>query len=250
MNLLHFVGHLNTHALTRYPLIPRLAHVGANLIYDSVVSFFSKQFKDGDNRGWATPVKLCLLFSECHILILFFHLLLFSSTTSRLLLPTPSALQGVGMANKGPSYGLSRQVQDKIDSKYDPDLEQILVEWISRQCGSGVGRPESGKLGFQAWLKDGCVRVTHLPCYPLTLCAFRLLNLSCPPPCPGPRFWANLSTVCMQETNQWRRSRAQAWPSNRWSRSPSSSPPPRATGSPRLICSKLWTFGKVGVGFF
>lgn len=61
------------------------------------------------------------------------------------------------MANKGPSYGLSRQVQDKIDSKYDPELEQILVEWINRQCGSGVGRPEPGKLGFQAWLKDGCV---------------------------------------------------------------------------------------------
>lgn len=65
--------------------------------------------------------------------------------------------QGVGMANKGPSYGLSRQVQDKIDSKYDPELEQILVDWINRQCGSDVGKPEPGKLGFQAWLKDGCV---------------------------------------------------------------------------------------------
>lgn len=61
------------------------------------------------------------------------------------------------MANKGPSYGLSKQVQDKIDSKYDPELEQILVEWITRQCGSEVGRPEPGKLGFQAWLKNGCV---------------------------------------------------------------------------------------------
>lgn len=67
------------------------------------------------------------------------------------------------MANKGPAYGMSRQVQDKIDSKYDPDLEQILVEWITRQCGSGVDRPESsGKLGFQAWLKDGCVSATRL----------------------------------------------------------------------------------------
>ncbi len=65
--------------------------------------------------------------------------------------------QGVGMANKGPSFGLSRQVQDKIDSKYDPELEQILVEWIVRQCGSGVGRPDGGKTGFQTWLKDGCV---------------------------------------------------------------------------------------------
>ncbi|CAL8360722.1 unnamed protein product [Merluccius merluccius] len=61
------------------------------------------------------------------------------------------------MANKGPSYGMSRQVQDKIASKYDPELEQILVEWISQQCGSGVGKPEAGKGGFQTWLKDGCV---------------------------------------------------------------------------------------------
>ena len=61
------------------------------------------------------------------------------------------------MANKGPSYGMSRQVQDKIDKKYDPELEVMLVEWIVAQCGSGVARPEEGKLGFQAWLKDGCV---------------------------------------------------------------------------------------------
>uniref|UniRef100_A0A8C1LI12 Transgelin n=1 Tax=Cyprinus carpio TaxID=7962 RepID=A0A8C1LI12_CYPCA len=64
------------------------------------------------------------------------------------------------MANKGPSYGMSRQVQDKIEQKYDPELEVRLVEWIGTQCGSGVGKPEAGKLGFQAWLKDGCV--SHL----------------------------------------------------------------------------------------
>lgn len=62
-----------------------------------------------------------------------------------------------GMANKGPSYGLSRQVQDKIDKKYDPELEQRLVEWIMAQCGCGVGKPAEGKQGFQDWLKDGCV---------------------------------------------------------------------------------------------
>uniref|UniRef100_A0A673H472 Transgelin n=1 Tax=Sinocyclocheilus rhinocerous TaxID=307959 RepID=A0A673H472_9TELE len=61
------------------------------------------------------------------------------------------------MANKGPSYGMSRQVQDKIEQKYDPELEVRLVEWIVTQCGSGVGKPEAGKLGFQTWLKDGCV---------------------------------------------------------------------------------------------
>ncbi|XP_056602888.1 transgelin-2 [Triplophysa dalaica] len=61
------------------------------------------------------------------------------------------------MANKGPSYGLSREVQSKIDKKYDPDLEERLVQWIIAQCGDGVGKPQAGKQGFQEWLKDGCV---------------------------------------------------------------------------------------------
>lgn len=63
----------------------------------------------------------------------------------------------VKMANKGPSYGLSREVQSKIDKKYDPELEERLVEWIVAQCGDSVGRPQPGKQGFQQWLKDGCV---------------------------------------------------------------------------------------------
>ncbi|KAI1903855.1 hypothetical protein AGOR_G00031520 [Albula goreensis] len=61
------------------------------------------------------------------------------------------------MANKGPAYGLTREVQSKIDKKYDPDLEERLTDWIMAQCGDGVGRPEAGKTGFQNWLKDGCV---------------------------------------------------------------------------------------------
>ncbi|XP_029483826.2 transgelin-2-like [Oncorhynchus nerka] len=61
------------------------------------------------------------------------------------------------MANKGPSYGLSREVQSKIDKKYDQDLEERLTEWIIAQCGTGVGQPEAGKTGWQNWLKDGCV---------------------------------------------------------------------------------------------
>lgn len=63
------------------------------------------------------------------------------------------------MANKGPAYGLSREVQSKIDKKYDPELEERLVEWIIAQCGPDVGRPEPGKTGFQSWLKNGCVSV-------------------------------------------------------------------------------------------
>ncbi|KFP27808.1 Transgelin-2, partial [Colius striatus] len=46
------------------------------------------------------------------------------------------------MANRGPSYGLSREVQQKIDRQYDPELEQILVRWILAQCGSCATPPE------------------------------------------------------------------------------------------------------------
>lgn len=63
----------------------------------------------------------------------------------------------ISMANKGPAYGFSREVQSKIDKKYDPELEERLVEWFIAQCGSGVSRPEAGKTGFQNWLKDGCL---------------------------------------------------------------------------------------------
>lgn len=60
------------------------------------------------------------------------------------------------MANYGPTFGLSREVQNKIEKKYDPELEEKLVAWIVSQCPS-VGQPESGKTGFQIWLKNGCV---------------------------------------------------------------------------------------------
>ncbi|XP_061522773.1 transgelin-3b [Phycodurus eques] len=61
------------------------------------------------------------------------------------------------MANRGPSYGLSREVQEKIEQKYDPDLEQRLVDWIVAQCAGGVEKPAAGKEGFQKWLMDGTV---------------------------------------------------------------------------------------------
>ncbi|XP_074836718.1 transgelin-2 [Carettochelys insculpta] len=61
------------------------------------------------------------------------------------------------MANKGPAYGLSREVQQRIDRQYDPELEQILTQWILAQCGSGVQAPEPGREKFQEWLKDGIV---------------------------------------------------------------------------------------------
>uniref|UniRef100_A0A8C5PEJ9 Transgelin n=1 Tax=Leptobrachium leishanense TaxID=445787 RepID=A0A8C5PEJ9_9ANUR len=65
------------------------------------------------------------------------------------------------MANKGPSYGLSREVQQKIDLKYNPDLESIIVQWIIAQCGPDCSEPEGpGKGPFQKWLKDGTILST------------------------------------------------------------------------------------------
>lgn len=61
------------------------------------------------------------------------------------------------MANRGPSYGLSREVQEKIEQKYDTDLEQRLVDWILVQCGGDLERPQPGKDNFQKWLMDGTV---------------------------------------------------------------------------------------------
>lgn len=61
------------------------------------------------------------------------------------------------MANRGPSYGLSREVQQKIDRQYDPELEQVLVRWMMGQCGGDVPQPAPGRDGFQQWLKDGTV---------------------------------------------------------------------------------------------
>ncbi|XP_077162318.1 transgelin [Paroedura picta] len=61
------------------------------------------------------------------------------------------------MANKGPSFGLSRDVQAKIEKKYDDELEERLIEWVVAQCGAEVGRPDRGRLGFQVWLKNGIV---------------------------------------------------------------------------------------------
>lgn len=66
------------------------------------------------------------------------------------------------MSNRGPSYGLSREVQQKIDQKYDPELESRLADWIMTQLtnsgtSAGVEKPSPGKQNFQEWLMDGTI---------------------------------------------------------------------------------------------
>ncbi|XP_001510435.1 transgelin-3 [Ornithorhynchus anatinus] len=61
------------------------------------------------------------------------------------------------MANRGPSYGLSREVQEKIEQKYDPELESRLAAWMVLQCGEGAEPPPPGREAFQRWLMDGTI---------------------------------------------------------------------------------------------
>lgn len=61
------------------------------------------------------------------------------------------------MANRGPSYGLSREVQEKIEQKYDPELESRLRDWVIIQCDENVEPPPPGREHFQKWLMDGTV---------------------------------------------------------------------------------------------
>jgi len=65
------------------------------------------------------------------------------------------------MANRGPSYGLSREVREKIEQKYDTELESRLVDWIVAQCGGNVEKPQPGRQNFQNWLMDGTVSKRH-----------------------------------------------------------------------------------------
>lgn len=55
------------------------------------------------------------------------------------------------MTNRGPSYGLTKEVQDKIQASYDMDLEQKCKDWIATVIGEPF--PEEGT--FQENLKDG-----------------------------------------------------------------------------------------------
>ncbi|XP_069312718.1 calponin-2 isoform X3 [Eulemur rufifrons] len=56
--------------------------------------------------------------------------------------------------NKGPSYGLSAEVKNRLLSKYDPQKEAELRSWIEGLTGLPIG-PD-----FQKGLKDGIILCT------------------------------------------------------------------------------------------
>uniref|UniRef100_A0A8C2M3V1 Calponin n=1 Tax=Cricetulus griseus TaxID=10029 RepID=A0A8C2M3V1_CRIGR len=53
--------------------------------------------------------------------------------------------------NKGPSYGLSAEIKNKIASKYDQQAEENLCNWIEEVTGMSIGT------NFQLGLKDGII---------------------------------------------------------------------------------------------
>ncbi|XP_002123605.2 calponin-3-like [Ciona intestinalis] len=57
------------------------------------------------------------------------------------------------MANQGPSYGFSREVRNKMASKYDEYLEEDLRDWIAKTSECQIMSEKT----FQTWLKDGRV---------------------------------------------------------------------------------------------
>ncbi|XP_054922044.1 uncharacterized protein [Dermacentor andersoni] len=56
------------------------------------------------------------------------------------------------MANRGPAYGLSAQVQNKIAGKRDPALEESIMQWMSAILGQPLPNGDFGDI-----LRDGVV---------------------------------------------------------------------------------------------
>ncbi|XP_053448876.1 calponin-3 isoform X1 [Nycticebus coucang] len=65
--------------------------------------------------------------------------------------PLPAARTTMTHFNKGPSYGLSAEVKNKIASKYDHQAEEDLRNWIEEVTGMSIGT------NFQLGLKDGII---------------------------------------------------------------------------------------------
>ncbi|KAH6927793.1 hypothetical protein HPB50_008627 [Hyalomma asiaticum] len=56
------------------------------------------------------------------------------------------------MANRGPAYGLSAQVQNKIAGKRDPALEDSIMQWMSAILGQPLPNGDFGDI-----LRDGVI---------------------------------------------------------------------------------------------
>ena len=62
------------------------------------------------------------------------------------------------MANKGPSYGFSREVKMKLAAKYDQDMESKQKAWILEV--TGIAAEQVADVSFHDLLKDGIVLCT------------------------------------------------------------------------------------------
>ena len=60
------------------------------------------------------------------------------------------------MSNRGPSYGMSREIKMKLAAKYDDELEKKQRVWISQVTNIPI--PED--MSFHELLKDGIILVS------------------------------------------------------------------------------------------
>jgi len=61
------------------------------------------------------------------------------------------------MASRGKAYGFSADIKNKMDSKYDEQAEQEVMEWIVHHLPNRKSEKPTGMRDVQAWLKDGIV---------------------------------------------------------------------------------------------
>ncbi|CAO2635779.1 Cnn1, partial [Lemmus lemmus] len=74
-----------------------------------------------------------------------------SVSPAPLLCQSPPASMSFAHFNRGPAYGLSAEVKNKLAQKYDHQREQELREWIEGVTGRRIGN------NFMDGLKDGII---------------------------------------------------------------------------------------------
>ncbi|XP_076809161.1 myophilin-like [Clavelina lepadiformis] len=64
------------------------------------------------------------------------------------------------MASRPTGYGMTAELAEKKASKYDPNLDNEIRDWISRCTGIDVKNSDLSSVGFQETFKDGTILCT------------------------------------------------------------------------------------------
>ena len=73
------------------------------------------------------------------------------------------------MANRGPSYGLSAECQQKAEAKFSLEGASMCLSWVEQVLGRSIGVPKgrghlimSGEAHFRGWLRLMSRHKSHL----------------------------------------------------------------------------------------